>query len=61
MESSSARLHRLAGTALYGEPFRSLEEVVERVDSVTLGEVAALAASYYDPTRQMVLRLGPLT
>lgn len=61
MESSSARLHRLAGTALYNEPFRSLEEVVERVDSVTLEEVAALAATYYDPSRQTVLRLGPLT
>jgi predicted Zn-dependent peptidase len=61
LESSSARLHRLAGTALYGEPFRSLEEVVARVDSVTLEDVAALAATYYDPERQTVLRLGPLT
>ncbi|HSJ14930.1 MAG TPA: pitrilysin family protein [Longimicrobiales bacterium] len=61
LESSSARLHRLAGTALYDEPFRSLEEVVERVDSVTAEEVAALAATYYDPDRQTVLRLGPLT
>ena len=60
LESSSARLHRLAGAALYGEPFRSLEEVVARVDSVTLEEVAALAATYYDPDRQTVLRLGPL-
>jgi predicted Zn-dependent peptidase len=61
LESSSARLHRLAGTALYDEPFRTLEEVVARVDSVTLEEVAALAATYYDPDRQTVLRLGPLT
>lgn len=61
LESSSARLHRLAGTALYDEPFRTLEEVVARVDSVTLEEVAALAGTYYDPDRQTVLRLGPLT
>jgi predicted Zn-dependent peptidase len=59
MESSSARLHRLAGVALYDEPFRSLEEVVARVDAVTAEEVAALAASYYDPERQFLLRLGP--
>jgi predicted Zn-dependent peptidase len=59
LESSSARLHRLAGSALYDEPFRSLEEVVARVDAVTLAEVAELAAEYYDPGRQTVLRLGP--
>jgi predicted Zn-dependent peptidase len=59
MESSSARLHRLAGVALYDEPFRTLEEVVERVDAVSSGEVAALAAEYYDPARQLLLRLGP--
>ena len=59
LESSSARLHRLAGSALYDEPFRSLEEVVAKVDAVTLAEVAELAAEYYDPARQTVLRLGP--
>jgi predicted Zn-dependent peptidase len=59
LESSSARLHRLAGSALYDEPFRALEEVVAKVDAVTAAEVAELAATYYDPSRQTVLRLGP--
>ncbi len=59
LESSSARLHRLAGSALYDEPFRALEEVVARVDAVSAAEVAELAAEYYDPSRQTVLRLGP--
>ena len=59
LESSSARLHRLAGCALYDEPFRPLEEVVARVDAVSADEVAALAAEYYDPSRQTVVRLGP--
>jgi predicted Zn-dependent peptidase len=59
LESSSARLHRLAGSALYDEPFRTLEEVVAKVDAVTLAECAELAAIYYDPSRQTVLRLGP--
>jgi predicted Zn-dependent peptidase len=58
LESTSARLHRLAGTALYDEPFRTLEEVMARIDAVTLDEVAALAAEYYSPHRQVVLRLG---
>src|SRR5690606_5192650 len=59
LESSGGRLSRLAGTELYGEPFRSVEEVLALVDAVTQDDVAALAAAYYDPDRQVVLRLGP--
>ena len=59
LESSSSRLHRLAGTALYGEEFLSLEEVIRRVDAVTLDDVAQLAREYFDPDRQTVVRLGP--
>jgi predicted Zn-dependent peptidase len=59
LESSSSRLHRLAA-ALYDEPFRSLEDVVAGVDAVRAEEVAALAAEYYDPNRQTVVRLGPV-
>lgn len=59
MESSSARLHRLAGTELYGEPFRTMDEITRLVDAVTLDEVAVLATEYYQPGRQTVLRLGP--
>jgi predicted Zn-dependent peptidase len=58
LESSSARLHRLVGTALYGEPFRTLEEVMACIDAVTLDEVAELAAGFYSSDRQVVLRLG---
>jgi predicted Zn-dependent peptidase len=59
LESSSARLHRLAGTELYGEPFRTLDEITSLVDAVALDEVAGLAAEYYRADRQTVLRLGP--
>ena len=59
LESSSSRLHRLAGTALYQEDFLSMEEVIRKVDAVTLDEIAALAAHYFDPDKQTVLRLGP--
>lgn len=59
LESSGARLSRLAGTELYDEPFRSVEEVLAAVDAVTQDEVAALAAAYFDPDRQVALRLGP--
>lgn len=59
MESSTARLHRLAGIALYGEPFLTVDELMARVDAVTLDEVAELSAQYFDPERQVVVRLGP--
>ncbi len=59
LESSGARLSRLAGTELYDEPFRSIEQVLADVDAVTQDDVAALAAAYFDPDRQVALRLGP--
>lgn len=59
LESSSSRLHRLAGTELYGEPFRTLDEITALVDAVTLDDVAALAAELFPPGQQHLLRLGP--
>jgi predicted Zn-dependent peptidase len=59
LESSSSRLHRLAGTALYGEDFLTMNEVMRRVEAVTLQDIAALAEEFYDPDRQTVVRLGP--
>ena len=59
LESSNARLHRLAGTELYNEPFRSMDEITALVDAVTVDEVAALAAGIFPPGRQSILRLGP--
>jgi predicted Zn-dependent peptidase len=59
LESSNSRLHRLAGTALYGEEFLSIEEVMRRVDSVTLEDVKVLAEQFFQPDQQVVVRLGP--
>jgi len=59
LESSGARLQRLAGFALFDEPFLTLDELAARVDAVTLDEVAGVAAEYFDPGRQLALRLGP--
>ena len=35
LESTSARLYRLAGLALCDEPYQSLDEILARIDSVT--------------------------
>ena len=59
MESMGARVHRLAGYELYGEPFLSVDELMARVDAVTMEDAAAVAAECFDPERQVVVRLGP--
>jgi predicted Zn-dependent peptidase len=59
LESTNARLHRLAGTALYEEEFVTMEEVIRRVEAVTLDEIAALAHEFYEPEKQTIVRLGP--
>jgi predicted Zn-dependent peptidase len=59
LESSGSRLQRLAGTALYGEEYLSIEEVMRRVDAVTLDDVKELAEAFFQPDEQVVMRLGP--
>lgn len=61
LEPTSARMHRLAGVALYGEPYLTLDEVYERIDAVTAEEVAGLCRTYYAPERQTVVGLGPFS
>jgi predicted Zn-dependent peptidase len=59
LEGPGSRLQRLAGTALYDEPYLSIDEMIRRVDAVTLDEIAALAAEYFNPDHQVTVRLGP--
>ncbi len=59
LESSSARLYRLASFALYDEPFVQLDELLARIDRVSAQDVREAAARYYHPERQRILRLGP--
>ena len=60
LESTSARLGRVVGTALYDEPFHTAEQLLAKVDAVTADDIARLAAEYLDPARQTVVRLGPV-
>ena len=59
LESTAARLHRLAGVAVYQEPYLTLDEICARIDAVSEEEVAALCGEFYAPDRQAVVRLGP--
>lgn len=59
LESTGARMSRLASTALTGEPYRRLDDVLARIDAVSSDDVAALAAEFFDPVRFSTVRLGP--
>lgn len=59
LESTGARLYRLAGFALHGEPYLDLDGLLAKVDAVTRDDVAAAAARFYAPDDQLVLTLGP--
>jgi predicted Zn-dependent peptidase len=58
LESTSARMHRLAGTVLHDEPYRSLDEIAARIDAVTPGDLEE-ACSMLHPDGLAVLELTP--
>jgi predicted Zn-dependent peptidase len=59
LEAPIARMNRLASVTLHGEPYRALDELLAEIDAVTLDQVAALTAEFFQPERQTVVRLGP--
>src|SRR5216117_275993 len=59
LESPTARMYRLASTAIYSESYRSLDEVLKTVEALTEDEVAGVAREFFDPERQTVVSLGP--
>ena len=59
LESTGVRMQRLASAELYGEPFRSVEEVVRRIESVTTDDALAVARAWFSQERQTVVVLGP--
>jgi predicted Zn-dependent peptidase len=59
LESTGARLHRLAGFALHHEPLLGLDGLLAKIDAVTREDVARVGREHFDPDRQLELRLGP--
>jgi predicted Zn-dependent peptidase len=59
LESPSARMYRLATFPIYGERYRSLDEVIAAVAGLTEKEIADVAAEFFAPERQTVVWLGP--
>jgi predicted Zn-dependent peptidase len=59
LESSAARMYRVAGVVLYDQPFKTIDEILVEIDAVTQDEGAAVAAEFFGPDRQTVVSLGP--
>jgi predicted Zn-dependent peptidase len=59
LESTSARMGRLGGAVLTGMPVLSVDEVIERIDAVSLEDVRALAGELYVPERLSLAGVGP--
>jgi predicted Zn-dependent peptidase len=59
LESPTARMYRLAGFPVYGEPYASLDQVLATVEALTPEQVASVAAEFFAPERQTAVWLGP--
>jgi predicted Zn-dependent peptidase len=58
MESTGARMSHLGGSLLHEMPILSMDEVIERIDAVTLADLEALAASLFAPERLSIACVG---
>ena len=59
LESTGARMYRLASFALHEEPLKDLDELLADIEAVTVDDIRRVAGRYYHPDRQLELRLGP--
>jgi len=59
LESTGARMNRLGSELLAGARLLSLDEVVARIDAVTLDDVAALVEELWAPERLSAAGIGP--
>jgi predicted Zn-dependent peptidase len=58
LETPGARMNRLAGLALYGQRYRKLDEIAERIGAITVDQVRE-AERFFHPDRLAVLELCP--
>jgi predicted Zn-dependent peptidase len=59
LESVSSRMYRAASVELYGEPYRTLDDVLALVDAIGDEDVHRVARTYFAPEQLSVLTLGP--
>lgn len=59
LESPTARMYRLATFELYGEPYRTIDQVLAQIDAIRAEDVGGVAEEFFAPARQTVVWLGP--
>jgi predicted Zn-dependent peptidase len=59
MESSSARMNRLGGSILYGLPLLEADELMAKVDAVTMDDLRGLVDELWAPERLSAAGIGP--
>ncbi len=59
MESTAARMSHLGGALLHEMPILSLDEVIERIDAVSLEDLKQLAGELFEPRGLSVACVGP--
>ena len=59
LESTGARMNRLGSEILAGAPLMAIDEVVARIDAVSLEDLAALAGELWAPERLSAAGIGP--
>ena len=59
LESTGARMNRLGGSVLAELPILSVEEIIARIDAVSVDDVRALAAELFAAPELSVAAIGP--
>jgi len=59
MESSGARMNRLGASLMYGLPLLEPDEIMERIDAVTLDDLRGLTDELWAPERLSAAGIGP--
>ncbi len=59
LESSSARMHRLGSSVLHGMPLLEIDDVMARVDAVSMDDLRALVSELWAPGRISAAGIGP--
>jgi predicted Zn-dependent peptidase len=59
LESTAARMNRLGGSVLAGLPILAVEEIIARIDAVSVEDVRMLAAELFDAPELSVAAIGP--
>ena len=59
LESVSSRMYRAAGSELYDEEYKSLDDLLALVDGISQETVADVTREFFTPEGQTVVSLGP--